>query len=180
MAYLGTDGNLSDVSSEDVDNVGRGQSGPVPAGWYRAALIEDEAQAKSWGTGLSVQFVILEGEYQNRRVFDYLCVRHATSATAEAIARAKLKALAVAAGVKDPDNLSETDPLYHRPVMMEVRRTPEDSQYAEEDGKRARPNAFLSTAAYRAEMGQASKSTQRQTRAPSRTASKPDPDDIPF
>ena len=92
MAFLGADGMLNDVTEDAVASVGKGGGKPIPAGWYRAALVEDEAQPKNWGTGLSMQFQILGGDFENRRVFDYLCVRHATSEQAEASARLRRSA----------------------------------------------------------------------------------------
>lgn len=155
MAFLGEDGMLGDVSEEAVASVGKGASGPLPAGWYRCALVEDEAQPKPWGVGLSMQFQILDGEHENRRIFDYLCVRHTTSQQAEEIARAKLKAFAIAAGSKAPDNMRDTAPYYGKPVMVEVYRSRDDEKYADEDGKKARIGSFKSVAEYRAEHGSA-------------------------
>lgn len=156
MAQLGDDGVLNDVTEDALASVGKGGGKIIPAGWYRAALIEDEAQAKSWGTGLSMQFQIIEGDFSNRRVFDYLCVRHATSEKAEEIARAKLKAFAIAAGSRTPDDMRDTSRFYNKPVMIEVRREkPEEEKYAEEDGKEARIGDFLSVGEYRAEQSDA-------------------------
>ena len=143
MAQLGTDGQLGDVTQDALESVGQGGNVVIPAGWYRVALVEDEAQSKGWGTGLSMQFQIIEGDYKERRIFDYLCIRHATSEKAEEIARAKLKALAIAAGAPDPNNVPDTSVLYGKPVMMEVRReTQDDPKYADEDGKKAKPADF--------------------------------------
>lgn len=149
MSYLGSDGRLDDVTDEAVESVGKGTGKLIPPGWYRVALVEDEVSVKDWGTGLSQQFQILDGEFENRRVFDYLCVRHAKSEKAEEIARAKLKSLALAAGIKDPDDLSETDVLKNRPVMMRVTRVKADGDYGDEDKKQARPQEFVSVKDYR-------------------------------
>ena len=151
MAFLGEDGMLNDVTEDAVAAVGKGGGRPIPAGWYRAALVEDEVQVKHWGTGLSMQFQILGGDFENRRVFDYLCVRHSTSEQAEEIARAKLKAFGIAAGAKNPDDMRQTDPFYNRPVMIEVRReTPDDPKYGdEEDGRQARIADFMSVSEFK-------------------------------
>lgn len=178
MAFLGDDGRLDDVTQEALDSVGKGGGGPIPAGWYRAALVEDEAQPKSWGVGLNMQFQILEGDYAERRVFDYLCVRHSTSAKAEEIARAKLKAFAIACGAKDPNNVTDTAPFYGRPVMMEVRRVKDETKYAEEDGKKARIADFLSVKEYRETVSGAPKETA--SKPASRPAPAPEDDEPPF
>ena len=151
MAFLGEDGMLGDVTQEAVDSVGKGGGEPVQAGWYRAVLLEDEAQPKSWGTGLSQQFQIIDGPFSERRVFDYLCIRHSTSEKAEEIARAKLKALAIAVGAKNPNDVSNTDILKRKPIMMEVRREEQDdAKYADEDGRKAKPANFVSCDEFKA------------------------------
>jgi len=179
MAHLGEAGQLDDVSQEALESVGKGGSGGmIPAGWYRVALVEDEAQSKSWGTGLSQQFQILDGPLKGRRIFDYLCVRHSTSAKAEEIARAKLKAFAVAAGAKNPNNVTDTEPYYGKPVMMEVRReTQENEKYADEDGKKAEPADFVSCSEFKA-WGSTASAPTNSTRA--QPSAPPPEDDIPF
>ena len=197
MAFLGDDGRLDDVNQEDVERAakgGGGNRGMLEAGWYRVALVEDEDQMKEWGIGLSMQFQILSGEYEGRRAFDYLCIRHAKSPEAERIARAKLMALATAAGVKDPANLSDTSVLYNRPVMIEIYREPDATKYAEADGCKARIGAFLSVAQFKAQKKGAhmpgisgpAKAPEPVTAAPARPDPQPDPEpvfddgDIPF
>lgn len=189
MAYLGSDGNLSDVSEEAVERAGRGVRRMLEPGWYRCALVEDEAKPYAWGTGLSLQFQILTGDFENQRVFDFLCVRHAQSETAEQIARAKLKALAIAAGIKNPDDLEDTSVLYNRPIMVEVyREKQKDKTYADEDGCKAKPGQFVSVAKWKLEHdGEPTPGVTRKGWAPA-VAPKPAPaktettgdEDIPF
>lgn len=152
MAYLGDDGNLSDVTEEQVERAGKAAFRQLEEGWYRAALVEDEAQVKPWGVGLNMQFQVLDGEFTNQRIFDYLCVRHSRSEDAERIARAKLKAFAIAAGAKNPDDVTDTGPLMNKPIMLEVIRTePKDAKYADADGKQARVGRVVSVAKWKAE-----------------------------
>ena len=187
MAFLGSDGDLSDVSQESVERAGRGARRMLEAGWYRVALVEDEAKPYSWGTGLSMQFQILSGEYENQRVFDFLCVRHASSDQAEQIARAKLKALAIAAGAKNPDDLTDTSVLYGKPVMVEVYREKQsDPKYGDEDGCKAKPGQFASIAKWKLEHdGEPTPGVTRKgvAAAPVKAAPKSAPvedDEIPF
>jgi hypothetical protein len=153
MGYLGDDGNLSDVSEEDVERAGRKARAFLEEGWYRCALVEDEVQVKPWGTGLNMQFQVLSGEFTNQRIFDYLCVRHSRSDDAERIARAKLKAFGIAVGAKNPDDMSNTDPYMNKPLMLEViREAPKDAKYGDaEDGKQARVGRVLSVAKWKEE-----------------------------
>lgn len=183
MAFLGDDGDLSNVSEEAVERANRGGRKLIEAGWYRAMLVEDEAKSYRWGTGLSMQFQIISGEYENQRVFDFLCVRHIESEQAESIARAKLKALALAAGIKNPDDLSDTAVLYNKPVMVEVFRDKQkDPKYADEDGCKAKPGQFMSVAAWKAEHGgqPAPKAASAKPKAVSRPAPEPSYEEPPF
>lgn len=152
MAYLGSDGDLRDVTAEEVERAerGRGNGMLLEEGWYRCALIEDEVKVKSWGTGLSLQFQIIDGDFANYRVFDFLCLRHSTSEQAQRIARAKLKALGIAAGAKDPENIPNTDELHGKPVMVEVKREPQsEARFADEDGCKPKVNRILSVSAWK-------------------------------
>lgn len=189
MAFLGDDGRLDDVSEEDVERAGKAPNQMLPAGWYRVALVEDEAQMKEWGVGLSMQFQVLTGDYADRRVFEYLCVRHGRKEQAEKIARAKLKAFALAAGAKNPDDVSDTEALYNRPVMVEVYRETQkgdQAKYAEEDGCKARIGAFMTVADFKAQKPDAPMpGVQRKSQAaapPPTPEPTPAPvdDDIPF
>ncbi len=153
MAYLGTDGNLSDVTDEEAARAGQGGAPRlIEPGWYRCALIEDEAQAKEWGTGLSMQFQIIDGDFANYRVFEYLCIRHDTRPKAQQIAKAKLKAIAAAAGAKDPSNIEDTEEIYGKPLMLKVKREQQvNPTFADEDGCKAKIVAVLSVAEWRKE-----------------------------
>lgn len=181
MAYLGEDGNLSGVSEEDVERANRGGRKMIEPGWYRCMLVEDEAKPYRWGTGLSMQFQIIDGEFENQRVFDFLCVRHNDSEQAEQIARAKLKAFAIAAGAKNPDDISDTSVLFNKPVMIEVYRDKQkDPKYADEDGCKAKPGQFKSVAAFKAEQGGAAPAPAVKSKPASRPAPAPEDGDIPF
>lgn len=190
MAWLGTAGDTSDVSEEDMNQKRSGK--PIEAGWYRVALEKDDVKHEEWGVGLKMEFEILDGEYEGRKLFEFLCLEHSRSAEAQKIARTKLRELAVAAGHKTPDNVEDTDVLMRRPVMVEVYRAKlgknEDPKYADPDGRKARIGQFISVARWKAENGQAeSKPDFVLTRPKSKPAPKPNmraeipaDDDIPF
>lgn len=185
MAWLGEAGNLSGVTDEQVERAGRGARKMIPPGWYRCALVEDEAKPYHWGTGLSLQFQIISGEFENQRVFDFLCVQHSTSETAEQIARAKLKALAIAAGVKNPDDMEDTAVLYNKPVMIEVYREEQtDPKYGDADGCKAKPGAILSVVKWKEEHGGQPALKAAPTAARPKPVSRPAPEsrdeEIPF
>lgn len=149
MAYIGQLGNTSEVSDDELNKKRTGK--PLEAGWYRVALEKDEAKVADWGTGLSMEFVVLSGDFEGRKLFDFLCIEHRKSEQAQHIARVRLRELATAAGHQTPDNVEETEDLYGRPVMAQVYRAKDTSDYADEDGKKARIGQFLSVDRWKAE-----------------------------
>lgn len=191
MAWIGTAGDTSEVNEEDMNQKRNGK--PIEAGWYRIALEKDEVKNADWGIGLNMEFEILDGDFEGRKLFEFLCLEHSTKPEAQKIARTKLRELAVAAGHKTPDNVEDTDVLMRRPVMAEVYRAKlgknEDTKYADPDGRKARIGQFLSVARWKSEYGidpaPASKPDLVLTRPKSKPASRPAPapeddDTIPF
>lgn len=179
MAYLGTIGDTSEVKDEDMNQKRSGK--PIEAGWYRVALEKDEVKHADWGTGLNMEIVILDGEYEGRKLFEFLCLEHRNSEQAQQIARTKLRELATAAGHKTPDNVEDTAVLYGRPVMAEVYRAKEKSDYAEADGKKPRIGQFLSISRWKSEYGSDPMPVPAKSKPASRPAPAPvDDDQIPF
>ena len=151
MAYLGAAGDTSEVNPDDMNQKRSGK--PIADGWYRVALDKDEIKHADWGVGLSMQFEILDGEYEGRKLFEFLCLEHSRSEEAQKIARTKLREFATAAGHKTPDQVEDTDALMGRPVMVEVYRAKDKSDYAEADGRKPRIGQFLSVARWKSEYG---------------------------
>ena len=91
---------------------------PLPAGDYKAIATATEVKAtKSGGEMIVCKMQVLEGQYTNRTVFARFNVRN-DSAQAEQIGRAQLSAFCRAVGVM---NLTDTDELLHKPVMIRVK-----------------------------------------------------------
>lgn len=183
MTYLGTIGDTSEVRDEDMNQKRTGK--PIQAGWYRVALEKDDVKYAHWGIGLSMEFQILDGEYEGRKLFEFLCLEHRTSEEAQKIARTKLRELAVAAGHKTPDNVEDTDALMRRPVMVEVYRAKDQSEYADADGKKPRIGQFLSVARWKSEYGSDPTPTPSPKAVKSKPASRPAPvpeddSEVPF
>lgn len=150
MAKLGSAGNTSGVKPEEM-NQSRGRGLLVLAeGWYRAALEKDEFGPCRNGQMLSMTFRILDGEYRDYRIFDRLVVVHSNE-KAQHIARIRLREFATAAGHKTPENVTDTDVLIGKPVMIRIYRSPEDAKYADGDGKKAQVDQYLSVEKFRAE-----------------------------
>jgi len=149
MAFLGTAGNTSEGNEDEMNKTRGGRL--LEAGWYRAALVEDEVKEYDWGTGLNLQLQILTGLYENQRIFDFLCIQHTKSEQAQHIAKVRLRELGVAAGHKTPDNIEDTQPMYNTPIMVEVYRAKDDTKYAEEDGRKARVGQYMTVKQWKTE-----------------------------
>lgn len=91
---------------------------PIPAGWYRAAIIESEEKPTKAQTGsyLNLKFEILEGPHAGRHVYDILNLNNPNQ-TAVEIAQRTLSAICRAVGVRTPKNSSD---LHLKPVMILV------------------------------------------------------------
>lgn len=150
MAYLGDNGDTSGVDDSKM-NTRRGSGRELEEGWYRAMLDDDSAKDYSWGFGLKLVFKIIDGDFANRHIFDFLCLRHDKEET-EKIARLRLRELAFAAGHPNPDNVDDTKPLFGRVLMVRVYRDVEKNEkYAESDGKRPCVGEYLSVKRWKEE-----------------------------
>ena len=92
---------------------------PIPAGKYLAAITASEMKATKKGDGsyLELEFVVLEGDCKDRKVWDRLCVNHPNDLT-QKIARGSLSAVCRAVGVMEPGDSVE---LHNIPLMISVK-----------------------------------------------------------
>lgn len=103
---------------------------PIPAGVYVARIVESEVKPlKSGnGTGLSLQFEILEGSCVGRMVFANLNIQH-SSVDAERIGQSQLSQLCHAVNVI---KVKDTQQLHNIPVKIKVKiRKDESGQYGD-------------------------------------------------
>lgn len=174
MAYIPDDaGDTSGVADEER---AMGSFAPIPEGWYRVVLFEDELVTKDWGVGLNMKFEILDGEHAGRKLFDFLCLQHGNAETVK-LARIALRELAIAAGHETPDHVRETESIQMVPVMARVYRAIEQNEkYADDDGKKARIGEYKA-------VGGGSGAPVKSLPPKSRASDEPPPhsdDDIPF
>ena len=108
-------GNTVDASNAKP----AGETGPVPDGWYVAALTEIDVEQKNWGLLAKVRFKVLEGDHTGRLIFDNMTLTHNTSAQAHDIGQGRLKAWCDAIGI--PANLTSADPLLGKTVLVKVK-----------------------------------------------------------
>jgi len=92
---------------------------PVPAGKYIAAITASEMKPTKKGDGnyLELEFTILEGDCQGRKVWDRLCLHHPNQQTVK-IARGNLSAICRAVGVMQPGDSCE---LHNLPLQITVK-----------------------------------------------------------
>lgn len=102
----------------------------LPAGEYDAAIVASEVKATSAGTGkyLKLELQVLNGAYQNRKVWDQLNLWNPNE-KAVAIAKGTLSALCRAVGVLTPQDSSE---LHGKPLRIKV-VVQKDDQYGDKN-----------------------------------------------
>lgn len=91
---------------------------PIPAGEYRAAIIDSQMKSTKSGNGqyLELTMEIVDGQYKGRRLWDRLNLAN-PNATAVQIARSTLSSICRAVGVLTPKDSSE---LHNRPMVVRV------------------------------------------------------------
>ncbi|QDU33033.1 hypothetical protein KS4_10740 [Poriferisphaera corsica] len=91
----------------------------IPAGKYIAAITSSEMKPTKRGDGsyLELELTVIEGEYQNRKVWDRLCINHPNELT-QKIARGNLSAICRAVSVLEPKDSVE---LHNLPMQITVR-----------------------------------------------------------
>jgi len=119
---------------------------PVPAGKYIAAITASEMKPTKKGDGsyLELEFTILEGDCQGRKVWDRLCITHPNQQTVK-IARGNLSAICRAIGVMQPKDSVE---LHNVPMLVTIKLKKRDDTgeltnevkgYAQKDAAAGQP-----------------------------------------
>src|SRR5438094_670201 len=111
---------MSDLRGFDATEVEpSGEFKPIPAGRYLAVIIASELKRTSSGNGeyLELVFQILQGEFQNRRLWARLNLTN-PNPQAEEIAKAQLSAICHAVAVLRPHDSVE---LHNLPLVISVK-----------------------------------------------------------
>lgn len=111
---------MADLTGFDAQAPENQSSRCLPKGEYRCVMVNSERKATNDGTGhyLNCEFAILDGEFQNQRIFCKLNVwLHPSKATAIKIAKGKLSELCRAVNVLTPKDTSE---LHGKPLIVKV------------------------------------------------------------
>ena len=100
---------------------------PLPAGWYKAVIVESEEKATKAQTGSYLQLTmeVIEGDRQGRKVFERLNLNNPNK-TAVEIAQRTLSGICRAIGVMTPRTSQD---LHDKPLMVKVKVTPPRDGY---------------------------------------------------
>ena len=109
---------MADLTGFDASQVEPNIFDPIPAGKYLAMIVDSRMKVNQAGTGkyLELTFVIIEGQYQGRRLWVRLSLEHPNEQAVK-IARARLSAICRAVGVLTPRDSVE---LHNVPLMIRV------------------------------------------------------------
>ena len=137
--------NLAQFDENDAGN----SNTPLPKGDYPLALLEWEQKQTAKGMGLKVQFVVLDGQYKDRRVFEFFNTQH-PNADAVRISGAMLKQIVIAAGFDGNQDLTEQlmDACVGKPFVgaVGIQKAKPGDQYGDSN----RLQKAMSNAAYTA------------------------------
>jgi len=99
----------------------------LPAGWYKAVIIESEEKPTKAMTGsyLQMKLQVVEGDHQGRTLFERLNLNNPNAQAVE-IAQRTLSAICHAVGVMTPRSSSD---LHDKPLMVKVKVTPAKDGY---------------------------------------------------
>lgn len=110
---------MLDFNAQEVKSLESTGFEPVPAGDYNVVVDRAEmVDTKAGGKGIKLTYQIIDGDYANRLVFDFINYEHPTSQVAQDIGRSDLKDLCYATGELKLSDLSQ---LLHKPFIMGVK-----------------------------------------------------------
>jgi len=109
---------MADLGGYDPKQVADSDYDALPAGEYRAVIVESERKPTKSGGGdlLNVKFQVIDGQYKNRTVFDRFNLWNA-SEKAKLIAQQQFKKVCEAVNVMSPKDSSE---LHMKPLMIKL------------------------------------------------------------
>ena len=125
------------ISGFDANTVEPNSFDVLPAGEYEACITASQVKPTSNGSGkyLELQLQILNGEYQNRVLFDRLNLWN-PSEKATQIARGTLSSICRAVGILTPNDSSE---LHNKPLRIKVTVRKSDEYGDQNDVKAYKP-----------------------------------------
>jgi len=121
---------MGNLSGFDANTVEPNQFDVIPAGEYEACIVKSQMKQTKDGQGqyLELELQILNGQFQNRKLFDRLNLKN-QSAKAVQIAQGTLSAICRAVSVLTPNDSLE---LHNKPLRVKVKVT-KDDQYGDKN-----------------------------------------------
>lgn len=117
-------GNLAGYNANNVD--GTNNFDPVPPGDYPVQCVKTEVKrAKSGADYISMEFEVIAGQHQGRRLWDNFNLWH-HNPDAKLIAERQLKSLCEAVGILTPQ---DSDDFLMKPVVAAVKIQPGKDGY---------------------------------------------------
>lgn len=109
---------MANLSGFDASKVEPNDFGTIPPGDYEACIINSEMKATKDGQGsyLNLEIQVINGQYQNRRLFDKLNLVNKNE-QAVTIAKGTLSAICRAVNVLTPNDSAE---LHNKPMRITV------------------------------------------------------------
>lgn len=143
---------MADLGGFDATQVAPNSFDVIPAGEYDAVIVASEVKATSTGGRmLKLEIQVLNGEYQNRKLWDNLNLWN-TSEKAVQIARGTLSAICRAVGIMTPKDSAE---LHNKPLRIKV-KVVKSEEYGEQNKIAAYKPRHAGNDAYSAPMDPAS------------------------
>lgn len=132
MPDLGSGGDLSGVTEDDMKG---GSWKALEPGTYRFMVEGSDYKETKKGNGmrLGLKLTSLESNYPNAKLYEYLTLVHPNPDTVK-IARAKLKALALAVGHPAPDHIARSEELHGIPMLVKVGRKKAQEGFGDANG----------------------------------------------
>lgn len=108
-------------NAQAVEPQGAFDNTPIPAGLYTVEITGAEIKPVNNGTGLNLEFTVIDPEqYAKRKVWSLLCIQHSNAQT-EQIAQAQLSAICRAVGI---NVLQDSDDLFQRVLRIRTKIRP--------------------------------------------------------
>ena len=121
---------MGNLTGFDANTIEPNQFDVIPAGEYEVLITKSQMKQTKDGRGqyLELEMQILNGQFQNRKLFDRLNIVNANQ-QAVTIAKGALSAICRAVGVLTPNDSSE---LHNKPLRAKVKVT-KDDQYGDKN-----------------------------------------------
>jgi hypothetical protein len=116
---------LTGFNIEDYEDVNQDFE-PLPAGEYRAIVADcEEKESRAGNIGLNLKIQIIEGQYENRLIFQWLNINHPKS-NVQKIAEAELASIFRALNIQHPTDTAE---LLDQPLVVKLKVTKPENGY---------------------------------------------------